>query len=83
MKTIILAALLALTGGCASFPLTPPSEDYVNSDRATHDALFPLLMLMADDDPSNDPVLDPIEREALMILLETWTLRLQAAEEGT
>jgi hypothetical protein len=59
-----------------------PAEEYVKADRATYEALAPQLVLLADEDPENDPSFTGVNGVALTTLLETWLLRIEAAEEG-
>lgn len=75
MKYLALTLLL-----CASCRM--PAEEYVKADRATYEALAPQLVLLADEDPENDPSFTGVNGVALTTLLETWLLRIEAAEEG-
>jgi len=81
MKNLVrgaAAVLLALTvAGCASMRV---SDTYVRADRATFDVVEPVVRALADEDPTNDPDLAGVNGEAVLTMLDSWKLRLEAAE---
>lgn len=57
-----------------------PRPAYVQADRDTFNALAPVIRLLADNDPSNDPDLTGINGVGLIQTINTWELRIEAAE---
>jgi hypothetical protein len=80
--TLVLLCLIALPS-CALFDnAIPPQKAYVEADRATFDAIAPVVTALCDTDPTNDPDLTGVNGQALLQTVQTWELRIEAAEEG-
>lgn len=74
----VLVFLLSLTG-CENFRV---QQQYVTADRATFDVVAPVVRVLADDDPENDPDLSGVNGKAVLLMLDTWEIRLKSAEGG-
>jgi uncharacterized lipoprotein YajG len=72
MKKLLTCGLLLLAS-CAT-----PSTLHVVADRATHDAIAPdhRSYVLA------DPTLTQEQRDRRLLVLETWRIRLEAAEKA-
>ena len=84
MKNLMLAMLVGLMlTSCPSMQtkMSVPAV-YVTADRATFEALAPIIQDLSDADPTNDPDLSGINGEALLLLIETWETRLTSAEKA-
>lgn len=80
---IIAVVLLAVLSSCSaiqSLRAAQPQEQYVAADRATYNAIAPVVTLLADTDPANDPDLSGVNGVALLEVLRTWNDRIVAAE---
>lgn len=74
--------LVNIIPGCAALDpskATVPAT-WVAADRATFDAVSPVILLLTDSDPTNDPDLTGINSPALRQAIIIWQMRLQAAE---
>ncbi len=71
MKKLIAFAALGLLFGCQSIV---PSTTYVQADRATKNAVEPMLSITAKDHPEL--------KESVDDTLASWELRLQSAEQA-
>jgi len=69
--------LLIVASGCSSLRV---SDTYVQADRTTFDVVEPVVRALADEDPPNDPDLTGVNGEAVLTMLDSWKLRLEAAE---
>lgn len=79
----LLCVVVALVSACALMPDTKNLKVpvlYVEADRATYEAIAPVITALADTDPSNDPDLTGVNGLALLQALQTWEQRLQEAE---
>ena len=65
------------SAGCTALQV---QNQYVGADRATFDVVAPVMRALADDDPENDPDLTGINGRSVLLMLDTWELRLEAAE---
>lgn len=79
--TLPIVLLAGLVSSCESMGGFRPHRSYVEADRATFDTLAPVVRDLADSDPTNDPDLSGVNGEAVLSLVESWQLRLEAAEE--
>lgn len=79
-KLIPLVALLSLCS-CQALQGFKVSESYVAADRQTFDVVAPTLRAFADADLLNDPDLSGANGTAVLTMLDTWQIRLEAAEE--
>lgn len=75
---ILLVAALMLPSCCTAL-----SEQYVDADRATYEAVAQVIEKLVDDDPENDPDLSGSNSRSLLLLLESWNLRIERAERLT
>lgn len=72
-QRVCAALLAAVLGGCAW-----PSSSYVEADRKTYAAVEPAFRGYVEADAA----LDATQRESRLLVLESWRLRLEAAEEA-
>lgn len=68
--------LLSLTS-CQHFRV---QQQYVDADRTTFNVVAPVVRALADEDPANDPDLTGVNGRAVLLMLDTWEIRLEAAE---
>lgn len=78
MKFVLSVALVATLCSCPANEAI--QRQYVKADRATYDAISPVVRDLADDDAENDPDLSGVNGEALLMLVNSWDDRLTAAE---
>jgi hypothetical protein len=78
---VLAAACVALTS-CEHVAQLRPDAAYVAGDRATFDAIAPTVRDLADGDPTNDPDLSGVNGSSLLLLIDSWEARLEAAEES-
>ena len=73
------AALFAAGAGCTAVQsLNAPGGAYVAADRATYGALAPEYAAYV----AADPALAPEERDRRTRALQTWRMRIEAAEQA-
>ena len=77
-RLCLVGATLTVLLGCSQ--LHTPDESYVRADRATYDVVAPVIRLLADSDPTNDPVLTGSNGLGLIQVITTWEARIRAAE---
>ena len=84
-RTLRVLALVATSaapfaaGGCTAVQsLNAPGGTYVAADRATYEALAPEYAAYVAADPS----LAPDERDRRTRTLQTWRMRIEAAEQA-
>lgn len=76
---VLALMLLALAVcGCKSLRV---SDTYVQADRTTFEVVEPVVRALADEDPTNDPDLTGPNGTAVLLMLDSWRMRLEAAEE--
>lgn len=75
--TITCLTLLFL---CSCSHLQPPHAAYVAGDRATFNVIDPVIRNLADGDPTNDPDLTGANSSGLLVMMDSWRLRLESAE---
>jgi len=83
MKTLTLtiaALTLPMLASCEHFTTLRPDRAYVEADRATYELVSPIVRDLADGDPANDPDLSGVNGVALTQALDSWELRIEAAE---
>jgi hypothetical protein len=81
LAMLAVASLLASAGagGCAALQSAQgPGETYVAADRATYEALAPEYAAYV----AADPALADDDRARRAHALETWRLRIEAAEQA-
>ena len=80
---MLCAVLISAVVGCTMFPsaeeLSVPGN-WIVADRATFNAVAPVILALTDSDPSNDPDLTGVNATALRHAVQTWQIRLQMAE---
>lgn len=89
-KVLLAFVLIGLLGwvllaapGCAALQgLQSPAATYVSAERETYNSVAPIIQALADTDPSNDPDLSGVNGQAVLVLLESWNLRISAAEKA-
>ena len=77
MKHAITTLALLTLCGCTNLKV---QDTYVQADRATYDALSPVIRKLADTDPLNDPDLTGVNGRGALMLLDSWESRLLKAE---
>lgn len=75
----MVTMMLVLASGCQHFRV---QQQYVDADRATFNVVAPVVRALADEDPANDPDLSGVNGRAVLLMLDTWEIRLEAAEGG-
>ncbi len=79
-RLVILLVLVACVGCGATKAKLSVNALYVAGDRATYDVLGVAILTLCDDDPANNVQFTSLKRNAIRELINTWRMRLEAAE---